>query len=209
MCTWLEFWKQRHVLPTRAEHSPLTSQKANHDHRTTEVGKDLQDHPVQPSTYHHSFLTKPCPPVQHLHVSWTPRGTTTQTLAPQSASSPMGTFPSPNLCKAHESVLPKTPFPAQCLCMAWRQLLPAKESSTARKPRVLCDTQTDVGMVLLKHAESQLSGWVAKTFISMLFVASSSEIRSRSHLWHAGIGSTALVLWGFLFVFFISIFYLF
>ena len=34
----------------------------------------LQDHPAQPSTYHHHFPTKPHPSVQHLHVSWTPPG---------------------------------------------------------------------------------------------------------------------------------------
>jgi len=41
------------------------------------VGKDLQDHSVQPSTYHQYFLTKPCPLVQYLNVSWIPPGMVT------------------------------------------------------------------------------------------------------------------------------------
>ena len=44
-------------------------------HRITKVGKDLQDHPVQPSTYHQYFATKPYPLVKHLNVSWTSPGT--------------------------------------------------------------------------------------------------------------------------------------
>jgi len=39
-------------------------------HRINKVGKDLQDHPVQPSTCHQYFPTKPCPSVQLLNVSW-------------------------------------------------------------------------------------------------------------------------------------------
>jgi len=38
------------------------------NHRITKVGKDLQDHPVQPSTHHQQF-SKPCPSTQHLNVS--------------------------------------------------------------------------------------------------------------------------------------------
>ena len=34
--------------------------------RVTKVGKDLQDQPDQPSTYHQYFPTKLCPSVQHL-----------------------------------------------------------------------------------------------------------------------------------------------
>jgi len=48
------------------------------DHRITKVEKDFQDHPVQPSTYHQYFPTKPCPSVLHLNVSWIPLGTVTQ-----------------------------------------------------------------------------------------------------------------------------------
>ena len=33
--------------------------------RITKAGKDLQDHPVQPSSSRHRLLTKPCPLVQH------------------------------------------------------------------------------------------------------------------------------------------------
>ena len=36
------------------------------NHRITKVGKDLQDHPVQPSTYHQYFPTEPYPSVQQL-----------------------------------------------------------------------------------------------------------------------------------------------
>ena len=38
------------------------------NHRFTKVGKDLQGHPVQPSTYHKYF---PLNHVQHLNGSWT------------------------------------------------------------------------------------------------------------------------------------------
>ena len=41
------------------------------------IGKDLQDHPVQLSTYHQYFPTKPWSSAQHLNVSWTPPGTVT------------------------------------------------------------------------------------------------------------------------------------
>jgi len=37
--------------------------------RIMKAGKDLKDHPVQLCTYHHRFLTKPCPLVQHLNIS--------------------------------------------------------------------------------------------------------------------------------------------
>lgn len=30
-------------------------------HRVYEAGRDLQDHPVQPSTQHHKVNRKPCP----------------------------------------------------------------------------------------------------------------------------------------------------
>ena len=36
------------------------------NHSITKVGKDLQDHTVQPSTYHQYFPTKSCPLVYHL-----------------------------------------------------------------------------------------------------------------------------------------------
>lgn len=38
------------------------------DHRISKVGKDLQDHPVQPSIYHQYFPIKPRPLVPHLNV---------------------------------------------------------------------------------------------------------------------------------------------
>jgi len=38
------------------------------NHRITKVGKDLQDHPVQLSTYHQYLHTKPYPLVPHLNV---------------------------------------------------------------------------------------------------------------------------------------------
>ena len=45
----------------------------NTNHRITMVGKDLQGHPVQLSTYHQYFPLNhvPCP-VWHQNVSWTP-----------------------------------------------------------------------------------------------------------------------------------------
>lgn len=36
-------------------------------HRITNVGKDLQDYPVQLITYHQYFSTKPCPSARHLN----------------------------------------------------------------------------------------------------------------------------------------------
>ena len=47
-------------------------------HRTTKVGKDLQDHPIQPSTYHQYNPIKPCPLAQHLSITPTLPGTVTQ-----------------------------------------------------------------------------------------------------------------------------------
>ena len=47
-------------------------------HRTTKVGKDLQDHTVQPSTYHQYNPIKPCPLAQHLSIIPTLPGTVTQ-----------------------------------------------------------------------------------------------------------------------------------
>ena len=53
---FLHFWQYR---------NRITESK---NHRITEVGKDLQDHLVQPSTYHQYFPTKPCP-LLHLNIS--------------------------------------------------------------------------------------------------------------------------------------------
>jgi len=54
-------------------HMVWSTPLANLGHRTTEskVGKDLQDHPVQLSTYHQYFPSKTVS-VQHLNISWTP-----------------------------------------------------------------------------------------------------------------------------------------
>ena len=47
-----------------------TSFMDSENQRITKVGKDLQDYPVQPSTYHHQYFpTKPCPLVQHPNIS--------------------------------------------------------------------------------------------------------------------------------------------
>ena len=54
------------------------------NHWITKVGRDPQDHPVQLSTYHQYFPTKPCPLVQHLNISWTPPGMVIQ-LSPWAA----------------------------------------------------------------------------------------------------------------------------
>ena len=40
-------------------------------HRITKVGKDLQDHPIQPSTHHQYSPTKTHPSVLHLYPSST------------------------------------------------------------------------------------------------------------------------------------------
>jgi len=48
--------------------------------RIIKVGKDLQHHPIQPSTNHYYFSTNLCPSVQHLNISWAPLGMVTQPL---------------------------------------------------------------------------------------------------------------------------------
>jgi len=58
--------------------------------RVTKVGKDLQDQPDQPSTYHQYFPTKLCPSVQHLNISETlPRGVTPPPWAAHSSAWPL------------------------------------------------------------------------------------------------------------------------
>ena len=60
----------RETNPSRAQEQAMLQSLALdsielQNHRITKVGKDLQDHPVQPSTYHQHCPTKPCPSVQH------------------------------------------------------------------------------------------------------------------------------------------------
>ena len=67
-------------LPTAPEDriEALKETEESQNHRITKVGKDLQDHPIQLSTYHQYFPTDPCPLVQYLIISWAPPGTVTQ-----------------------------------------------------------------------------------------------------------------------------------
>jgi len=58
-------------------HLNTCSSNISSNHRITQAGKDLQDHPVQPSTYHQYFPTKPRPIVPHLNVSGTSPGMVT------------------------------------------------------------------------------------------------------------------------------------
>ena len=50
------------------KYAPLKQSLNFRDHRITDVVKDLQDHPVQLSTYHQYFLTKPRPLIQYLCI---------------------------------------------------------------------------------------------------------------------------------------------
>lgn len=76
-----------------------------------------------------------------------------------------GYFSILNLCKAHESALPKNVLPCTVPVCGAETAAACQEGrrSTACKPHVLRSTQTDVETALSRHAENQLSGWLAKS----------------------------------------------
>jgi len=60
-----------HPLSSMHQHDQTRISCDAWNHRLTKVGRALQGHPVQPSTYHQYIPTKPYPSVPHLNVSWT------------------------------------------------------------------------------------------------------------------------------------------